>query len=120
MSGKDQIRGRYIYNKVVTIDTGAQLGNFLTTLFSHPYHLVTLAEYHTFTPSSETSSAWVFTVRRNNYTVPGGALAKFQDLDAFPNLTIDELGSLDVGPDPNAPQYADAEQLSTGGQCCLG
>ena len=28
------------------------------------------------------------------------------ELDAFPNLTIDELNQLNVGPDPNAPQYA--------------
>jgi hypothetical protein len=27
-------------------------------------------------------------------------------LDAFPNLTIDELGNINVGPDQNAPQYS--------------
>ncbi|MFY9791341.1 MAG: TonB-dependent receptor [Candidatus Sulfotelmatobacter sp.] len=105
LSGKDQIRGRYIYNKVVTIDTGAQLGQFYTP-FLQPYHLVSLSEYHTFTPSIGNEIRVGFTRTAQNFTVPGGALSKFQHLDAFPNLVIDELGGLDVGPDPNAPQYA--------------
>src|SRR5579864_8425174 len=47
ISDKDQIRGRYIYDKSVTLDTGAQLGLFYTP-FLQPYHLVSLSEYHTF------------------------------------------------------------------------
>lgn len=105
LSDKDQIRGRYIYNKYVGIDTGAQLAEFYTPLVE-PYHLVSLSEYHTFTPALGNEFRLGFTRTANSYTVPGGALAKFQNLDAFPNLTITELGGLDVGPDPNAPQYA--------------
>ncbi|MFZ0535833.1 MAG: carboxypeptidase regulatory-like domain-containing protein [Candidatus Sulfotelmatobacter sp.] len=105
LSAKDQIRGRYIYNKLGTIDTGAELQAFFTTL-AIPYHLVTLAEYHTFTPNIANEFRVGFNRTANDYTVPGGALAKFENLDAFPNLTIDELGSINVGPDPNAPQYA--------------
>ena len=104
LSDKDQIRGRYIYNEFVGIDTGAQLGLFYTSLVE-PYHLVSLGEYHTFNPNIGNEFRLGFTRTGNDYTVPGGALAKFQNLDAFPNLVINELG-LNVGPNPNAPQYA--------------
>ena len=106
LSSKDQIRGRYIYNKLLTIDTGAELPQFFTSL-RIPYHLVTLAEYHTFSPTIGNEFRVGFNRTANDYTVPtSGALSKFENLDAFPNLTIDELGSINVGPDPNAPQYA--------------
>jgi hypothetical protein len=105
VSDKDQIRGRYIYNKLVTLDTGAQLGAFYTP-FLQPYHLVSLGEYHTFSSSVGNEFRLGFTRTAQNFVAPGGALAKFQGLDAFPNITITELGKLDVGPDPNAPQYA--------------
>jgi hypothetical protein len=105
LSSKDQIRGRYIYNKLITIDTGAELPQFFTSL-RIPFHLVTLAEYHTFSPNVGNEFRVGFNRTANDFTVPGGALAKFPGLDAYPNLTIDELGSIDVGPDPSAPQYA--------------
>lgn len=105
LSDKDQVRGRYIYDKSVTLDTGAQLGLFYTP-FLQPYHLVSLSEYHTFSAALGNEFRLGFTRTGQNFTLPGGALAKFQNLDAFPNLTITELGGLDVGPDPNAPQYA--------------
>src|SRR5579864_4635714 len=105
LGDKDQIRGRYIYNKQVTLDTGAQLGLFYTP-FLQPYHLVSLSEYHTFSPALGNEVRLGFTRTGQNFTVPAGSLGKFQNLDAFPNLTISELGGLDVGPNPNAPQYA--------------
>jgi hypothetical protein len=105
LSAKDQIRGRYIYNKLLTIDTGAELPQFFTGL-RIPFHLVTLAEYHTFTPAIGNEFRIGFNRTANDFTVPSGALGTFPGLDAFPNLTIDELGSINVGPDPNAPQYA--------------
>ncbi len=102
MSAKDQIRGRYIYNKFQSLDTGAELAVFFTPL-RLPYHLVTLAEYHTFTPGLTNEFRVGFNRNAQDYTVPNKT---FPGLDAFPNLTITELGSIDVGPDPNAPQYA--------------
>ncbi|HEY1659372.1 MAG TPA: carboxypeptidase regulatory-like domain-containing protein, partial [Candidatus Sulfotelmatobacter sp.] len=106
LSSKDQIRGRYIYNRLLEIDTGAELPQFFTSL-TVPFHLVTLAEYHTFTPNIANEFRVGFNRTANDFTVPtSGALAKFPGLDAYPNLTIDELGSINVGPDPNAPQYA--------------
>ncbi len=93
-----------IYNKLVTIDTAAQLQAFYTP-FLQPYHLVSLSEYHTFTPAIGNEIRLGFTRTAQNFLSPGGSLAKFQNLDAFPNIVIDELGGLDIGPDPNAPQY---------------
>lgn len=101
ISGRDQVRGRYIYNRVSFIDTNAELPVFFTTL-TVPYHLVTLAEYHTFSPNVVNEFRVGFNRTASNYTVPS---VKFPGLDAFPNLTINELGSINVGPDPNAPQY---------------
>ena len=106
VSDKDQIRGRYIYNKIATLDTSALLPTFYTPLVL-PYHLVTIGEYHTFSPNVGNEFRVGFNRNAQDYTVPTtGALAQFANLDQFPNLTIDELGQINVGPDPNAPQYA--------------
>jgi hypothetical protein len=104
ISDKDQVRGRYIYNETKTIDTFALLPVFYTP-FLQPYHLVTLAEFHSFSPNIGNEFRVGFNRTGQNFTVPSGSLGTFQNLDAFPNLTIDELGSINVGPDPNAPQY---------------
>ncbi|HEX3351613.1 MAG: carboxypeptidase regulatory-like domain-containing protein [Terriglobales bacterium] len=102
LSDRDQIRGRYIYNKLATIDTGATLPVFYTPLVQ-PFHLVNLSEYHTFSPSITNELRLGYNRTGFNYVVPNAA---FNGLDAFPNVTIDNLGQLNVGPDPNAPQYS--------------
>ncbi|HZQ93766.1 MAG TPA: carboxypeptidase regulatory-like domain-containing protein [Candidatus Sulfotelmatobacter sp.] len=103
MSDRDQIRGRYIYNKYASLDTGAELAVFFTPLVI-PSHLVTLAEFHQFSANIGNELRVGFNRNANDYTVAKGLT--FPGLDAFPNLTIDELGNINVGPDPNAPQYA--------------
>jgi hypothetical protein len=50
ISTKDQIRGRYIWNSAVGIDTAANLPAFFTPL-PNKFHLVTLNEYHTVSPT---------------------------------------------------------------------
>jgi hypothetical protein len=102
ISDKDQVRGRYIYNRLKTLDTGAELPTFYTPLIE-PFHLVTLGEYHTFSPNIVNEFRVGFNRNANDFTVPS---TTFPGLTSFPNLTIDELGSINVGPDPNAPQYA--------------
>ena len=101
ISEKDQVRGRYIYNRITTLDTGAELSTFYTPLIE-PFHLVTLAEYHTFSPNIVNEFRVGFNRNAASFTVPS---TNFPGLTSFPNLTIDELGSINVGPDPNAPQY---------------
>src|SRR5580704_3528179 len=50
ISDKDQLRGRYIYNRIDSINTGADLPAFYTTVPERSDTL-TVAEYHTFSPT---------------------------------------------------------------------
>ena len=102
ISDKDQLHLRYIYNHFGQLDTAAELPQFFTPLIV-PFHLVTVGEYHTFSPNIINEFRVGYTRTSNDFTVPG---FKFPGLDAFPNLTIGELGGINVGPDSSAPQYA--------------
>src|SRR5437870_5348126 len=105
ISDKDQVRGRYIYNKNIAIDTGltgVTLAAFYTTV-PQPFHVVAISEYHQFTPMLSNEFRDGFNRFSQTFSVPP---VKFQNLDAFPNFTFDELGGLNIGPDPNAPQFA--------------
>jgi hypothetical protein len=102
ISARDQLRGRYVYNKLDEIDTAAQLGAFY---LDEPFrfHLFTLGEYHTFSPNVLNE----FRVGFNRYanTTPAGDFA-YPSLDSFPNILLFDLGSgLNIGPDGNAPQF---------------
>jgi hypothetical protein len=102
ISSNDQLRGRYVYNKEDQIDTQAQLSTFYT-IQPFRWHLLNLSEYHTFTPTVINEFRVGFN-RYANTTLDGGF--KFPGLDAFPNVTFNDLGSgLNVGPDPNSPQF---------------
>ena len=102
ISGKDQLRGRYIFNNVNQIDTAAQLPAFYATEPTK-YRLINISEYHTFTPTVTNEFRVGFnrfdsTVPVNNLTFPG--------LGVFPNLTFYDQGAgLVLGPDGNAPQF---------------
>jgi hypothetical protein len=101
LSSKDSIRGRYIYNTQGSEDVAAALPTFFTTQ-PFKYHLVALSEYHTFTPNLTNEfrlgfNRYANTVVSGNFAYPG--------LDQFPNLTYNDMGALNVGPDPNAPQF---------------
>ncbi len=100
LSEKDQLRGRYIWNKQSGIDTAAELPVFYLPLPT-TYYLGSLIEYHNFTPNLTNELRLGY--NRYNNTTPAGNF-KFPGLDSFPNLTFDEL-NLQIGPDPNAPQY---------------
>lgn len=101
LSDKDQIRGRYVYNKLTLIDNAATLPAFFTNEVV-PGHLISLADFHTFSPtiSNEVRLGYM----RTGFTLVVGNQTFLPGLDMFPNLTMDDLG-LNVGPDPNAPQY---------------
>ena len=103
MSDRDQVRGRYIYNKNASQDITAQLPAFFTPQ-TLPFHLVALSEYHTFSPVVTNELRVGFNRTALNLLDPG--LKFLPTLNGFPNITITNLGQLDVGPDPNAPQYA--------------
>jgi len=101
LSDKDQIRGRYVYNKLTLIDNAATLPVFYTAE-AVPGHLVSLSEFHTFSPSVGNEFRAGFF--RTGFVLSVGKQTFLSTLDAFPNITMDDLG-LNVGPDPNAPQY---------------
>ena len=103
ISSRDQIRGRYIYNKLDKVDQAANLSAFYTITPSR-FHLFTLSEYHTFSPSVINE----FRIGFNRYfnQLPAGNF-NYPGLDAFPNLILLDLGGngLQIGPDSHAPQF---------------
>lgn len=102
MSEKDQVRGRFINNRYDSLDNAANLPTFWTTL-PQRFYLMSLAEFHTFSPSLTNEFRLAFNRYSQFYTVPN---LSYPGLDAFPNLTFDNDLGLQVGPDSNAPQYA--------------
>jgi hypothetical protein len=103
MSSSDQLRGRYVYNKLDKVDQSANLAAFYT-IQPYRWHLFTLSEYHTFSPSFLNE----FRVGYNRYEnqTPDGNF-QYPGLDAFPNLILLDLGGngLQLGPDSQAPQF---------------
>jgi len=104
LSSKDSLRGRYIYNTTPAFDTAATLSTFY---LSNPakFHLVSLSEFHNFTPNLVNELRIGFN-RYANSTVVGPQT--YPGLDSFPNLEFSDLsGSVtaQIGPDPNAPQF---------------
>ena len=101
ISDKDQIRGRYVYNKETLIDNAATLPVFYTNE-TVPGHLVSLAEFHSFSPTI--SNEFRLGFFRTGFSLVVGKQTFLPTLDMFPNVTMDDLG-LNVGPDGSAPQY---------------
>jgi hypothetical protein len=98
ISNKDQLRGRYIYDKSVGIDPLANL-----PVFFEPNPTInnsaSVSEFHNFSPTLENELRIAY--RRNNASIGAGNF-QFPGLDAFPNISFDDLG-LQLGPDPNTP-----------------
>jgi len=102
MSAKDQVRGRYIYNSNVGIDNAAALPAFFLPQ-PNKFHLVTINEYHTFSPTLTNE----FRVGFNRFTQNfDSGNFQYPGLDVFPNITLNDLNFLNIGPDGNAPQGA--------------
>lgn len=113
ISDKDQVRGRYVYNKLDGLDAAAGLPAFFQTE-PQRFHLFTLSEFHTFSPNL--TNEFRLGYNRFSQIIPAGNFS-FPGLDQFPNITIDSL-TANIGPDPNAPQstvqntYQAVENLS--------
>jgi carboxypeptidase family protein/TonB-dependent receptor-like protein len=93
MSDKDQLRGRWIYNKTSGLAT-AEVPAFNETSPNDNY-MYTLSEFHNFTPSLQNEFRVSFS--RNYNALPATSL-KFPGLDAFPVITFDDLNGLTFGP----------------------
>ncbi len=101
-SERDQIRFRYLENRNsgIDINTSPTLAAFSDNRTTKA-RLFSLSEFHTFTPS-------LFNELRLSYNryddnIPAGDF-QYPGLDMFPNITIEEDLSLQIGPYDNAPQ----------------
>jgi hypothetical protein len=99
LTGRDQIRGRFIYNKLEQIDIGAVLPVFYN-LSPNTYYLASAAWYRTFSPA--VTNEFRVGYNRLNQSLPVGD-QQFPGLDAFPTFNFQDL-SLEVGPNGVAPQ----------------
>ncbi|MBV9265124.1 MAG: TonB-dependent receptor, partial [Acidobacteriaceae bacterium] len=99
ISDKDQVRGRFVYNRTDTIDTAGTLRAFFIVQPTRVY-LGTVSEYHNFTPAANNELRLGY--MRFNQQFPVGNQS-FPGLDSFPNLYFGDL-NLPIGPDPQAPQ----------------
>ena len=101
ISEKDQLRLRLAYTKNSGFDTSAQLPQFWVTLPQY-YWLFTGSEYHNFGPN--VNNEFRFGFNRYNQNFPVGNQT-YPGLGTFPNIFVYELNGIDIGPDPNAPQF---------------
>ncbi len=98
ISTKDQVRGRYFYNRSVGLDFIAALPVFFEPS-PNVNNSLSISEFHNFSPTMENELRVSYS--RNNQSIGAGNF-KFPGLDAFPNISIDDL-QLQIGPDPNTP-----------------
>jgi len=96
LSEKDQLRGRWVYNKSEGVENpGPQLPVFAVNTPNNNY-LYSLSEFHNFTPTLQNEFRSSFSRNVNSLGVPN---ATFPGLAAFPNITLVDLNSLNIGPD---------------------
>jgi len=100
ISDKDQLRGRLAWSKLNGFDTAASLPTFWITL-PQRFWVITLSEYHNF--GTNVNNEFRFGYNRYSQFFPVGDQV-FPGLGGFPNLQVNELRSINIGPDPNAPQ----------------
>ena len=103
ISQKDQLRGRYIWEKYDAPDTAAQIPYLLRYVAGPVSTCSRLANTTPFRRASATNSVSDINRYYNVYSVPD---IQYPGLAMFPNLTFDDLNGVNVGPDPNAPQGA--------------
>ena len=102
-SERDQLRGRYIHNRIDSIDTFATLPQFFAPN-PQTSHLASLSEFHNFSASVVNELRLAF--NRQNQDFPVGSQL-YPGLDAFPNITLDELGASTSVPIPthHSPEF---------------
>ena len=100
LSDRDQFRFRYVYNLDDGPDTAAAIPVFWGTAPIRD-HLASISYFHTFTPSLLNEARLGYL--RNYSKLDAPFPAEFPGLGTFPNLQLNDLNFLQIGPDPNAP-----------------
>lgn len=102
ISDTDQLRGRFLLERQGVIDTNGFPEAFFVTR-PYNYYLVTVSEYHNFSPNLTNELRLGFNRYFQTTPVPN---ISFPGLDQFPSMNVYEgtFGSF-LGPDGNAPQY---------------
>jgi Carboxypeptidase regulatory-like domain len=96
LSQKDQIRGRWIYNKSQGLESpGPNIPIFAVDAPNNNY-LYSVSEFHNFTPTLQNEFRGSFSRNVNSLSVPN---ITFPGLNVFPVITLDELNGLTMGPD---------------------
>ena len=98
MSDKDQVRGRWIYNRITGIDAQPILPAFYVSQPNNTY-MLSLSEFHSFSPTWQNEFRGAFT--RNVQQVPISSQT-FPGLNVFPDLDIDPL-QLQIGGGQTVP-----------------
>ncbi len=93
LSDKDQLRGRWVYNKSSGITAGFEPAFDVSA--PNDSYLYTLSEFHNFSPTMQNEFRLSFS--RNLNVTPLSPL-QFPGLAAFPQIQIDELNGLEFGP----------------------
>ncbi len=101
ISDRDSMRGRFILNRTGIEDANGFPAVFFGINPTNSY-LVTLSEYHTFTPTLTNEFRLGFNRSSQHITVFGNQ--SFSGLDQFPNIDVYELNA-GYGPDSGAPQF---------------
>jgi Carboxypeptidase regulatory-like domain len=101
ISDKDSLRARFILNRNGTLDQAGFPSVFYGVQPNNAY-LITLSEYHTFTPAVVNELRLGFNRFYQNFPVFGNQ--SFPGLDEFPNINVHELNAA-YGPNPGAPQF---------------
>lgn len=102
LSQNDNLRGRYLFSKSYSPDTSANLAAFYGSSGDHE-HLVNIAEYHLFSPSTSNEARVGYSRLSFGDTAPPGV--SFPGLDAFPSFNFGDLNGLQFGPNTNVPNY---------------
>ena len=102
ISDHDQLRGRFVLERSGQIDTAGFPQAFFQTL-PFNYYLVTVSEYHNFSPNLTNELRLGYNRYFNTTPVPN---ISYPGLDQFPSMNVYEgnFGST-LGPDGNAPQF---------------
>jgi len=100
ISTRDSLRVRYSFQNITSIDTGAQIPAFWATT-PEKFNLFTLGEYHNFSP--DVNNEFRLGFNRFVLDLPVGPQT-FPGVNVFPNIVINELNGVQLGPDPVGPQ----------------